>query len=106
KTVAATPKAINPANKCGIPCLPLAHNTIRGSYFPGLTPQLNFMRDLYPVVAGTVWKPITETTTTGTLPIWFYLDLQTRGSILKCRLYWVVSYSKIYVVLFTLAAFS
>src|SRR6266478_6438469 len=38
------------------------------------------------MVEKTVWPATTEFSTTAALAIWFYLDLQTRGSILKCRL--------------------
>jgi len=77
-------EAINPENKCGMPCLPLAHNTVPGSYFPDLTPQLNFMQ------TSTLWPPerlkaTADANHDGRLAIWFYLDLQTRESIVKCR---------------------
>src|SRR5439155_7713258 len=38
------------------------------------------------MVEKTVWPATTEFSTTAALAIWFYLDLQTRGSILKYRL--------------------
>jgi hypothetical protein len=64
--------AINPENKCGMPCLPLERSIIPGSYFRALTLQLNFTQDTNYGCETPFGKQPLTLIMTGACPIWFY----------------------------------